>query len=293
MNFAGLENKLKNKKVRLAVCVPEEAEAVAAAKEASDLGYVECVFVGNRERMKAAIVAGAPGFAPEMIDCETDEAAAAAAVQLVRDGKASALMKGSLSTPTLLKAILNNETGIKRSSVLSHVLVFEWEGRLRFLTDGGMVPSPTLAEKQEILTNAVHLAQRLGCERPRVAVLSAVESVNAKMPSTVDAAILSKMGERKQLGNCQVEGPLALDNAISLESAHHKGLFNEVVGEAEVLVCPDIDTGNILGKSILYFANCPAGGLIVGAKAPVILLSRSDTKEVRVNSIKLALAAGI
>ncbi|MFZ2960077.1 MAG: phosphate acyltransferase [Candidatus Ozemobacteraceae bacterium] len=292
MNFAWLETRLKALRIPLAICMPEEPEIVAAAKEASDLGYVDCLFVGNLDRMRAAISVAAPGFSPEMIAASTEEEAATATVRLVREGRAKALMKGVISTPKLLKAILNNETGIKKSSVLSHIFVFEYQGRFRLLTDGGMIPAPTLAEKQEILTNAVAVARRLGFEKPRVAILSAVETVNAKMQCTVDAAILAKMGERKQLGSCIVDGPLALDNAISLESAHHKGLFNDVVGEAEILVCPDIDCGNILGKSILYFTQFPTGGMIVGAQAPIILLSRSDTKEVRVNSIKLALAVG-
>jgi phosphotransacetylase len=189
---------------------------------------------------------------------------------------------------------LHSETGIKRSNVLSHVLVFEWKNSFRFLTDGGMVTHPSLEEKVEIINNAKILARSLGVEIPRIAVLSAVEKVNAKMQSTVDAAILSKMGERKQFGkDCIVEGPLALDNAISLESAHHKGLFNEVVGKADILIAPDIDTGNILGKSLLYFGKVQAGGMIVGAKCPVIMLSRSDDRQTRLNSIKLALAAGI
>ncbi|MBI3038195.1 phosphate butyryltransferase, partial [bacterium] len=136
-------------------------------------------------------------------------------------------------------------------------------------------------------------AHRLGFERPKIAILSAVETVNLKMQSTVDAAILSKMGERGQFGNCLVEGPLALDNAISLEAARNKGILNEVAGAADVLICPDIDSGNILGKSIIYFAKVPAGGILLGAGFPVIMLSRADKKNVRLNSIKLALAAGV
>jgi len=211
----------------------------------------------------------------------------------VRTNRASALMKGNISTPILLKAILNKETGIKNSDVLSHVLVFEWENSLRFLTDGGMLPHPTLEEKIELINNTKALAKKLGCDVPRVAVLSSVEKVNPKIQSTLDAAVLAKMGERGQFGkDCIVDGPLALDNAISLESAHHKGLFNEVVGRADILIAPDIDTGNILGKTLLYFGNTPAGGMIIGARCPVVMLSRSDDRQTRINSIKLALAAG-
>jgi phosphotransacetylase len=293
MNFSELDKKLSAGRVPLAVYMPEEADTVSAAYEAANLGFVDCIFVGNQKIIKTFIDKVAPGFKPEIIHCETPEEAAFKSVELVRNKKARALMKGNISTPILLKAVLNSETGIKRSSVLSHVLVYEWEGSLRFLTDGGMVTHPSLEEKIEIIQNAKILAKSLGIDMPRVAVLSAVEKVNPKMPSTLDAAVLAKMGERKQFGkDCIVEGPLALDNAISLESAHHKGLFNEVVGKADILVAPDIDTGNILGKSLLYFGNVQAGGMIIGAKCPVIMLSRSDDKQTRINSIKLALAAG-
>jgi len=293
MNFREIEKKLVSKKVPLVVCKPEDTESICAAKEAEELGYVECLFVGNPKTISRFVDSCAPGFSPKVIPAETEEEAAFKSVELIRNKKGNALMKGNIATPILLKAILNSETGIKKSSILSHVLVYEWEGRLKFLTDGGMIPQPSLAEKQEILKNAVILAQKFGIENPKVAVLSAVEVVNLKIPSSVDAAVLSKMGERKQFGKCLVEGPLALDNAINLEAAHHKGLNNEVVGLADILVCPDIDTGNVLGKSIIYFTDAPAGGLLVGASVPVVMLSRSDTKEIRLNSIKLALAAGI
>ncbi len=293
MNFKELDRKLSAGRIPLAVCMPEEADTVSAAYEAANLGFVDCIFVGNQKLIKGFIDSVAPGFKPEIIHCETPEEAAFKSVELIRTNKAKALMKGNISTPILLKAILNSETGIKRSSVLSHVLVYEWENSFKLLTDGGMITHPTLDEKVEIINNAKVLAKNLGIDMPRVAVLSAVEKVNPKMPSTVDAAVLSKMGERKQFGkDCIVEGPLALDNAISLESAHHKGLFNEVAGKADILIAPDIDTGNILGKSLLYFANVQAGGMIIGARCPVIMLSRSDDKQTRINSIKLALAGG-
>ncbi len=293
MNFADIDKLLGTKRVPLAVCMPEEADTVSAAYEASNMGFVDCLFVGNRETIKSFIDRVAPGFSPEIIDAATPEEAAFKSVELVRTNRASALMKGNISTPILLKAILNSETGIKKSDVLSHVLVFEWENQLRFLTDGGMIPHPSLEEKIELINNAKALAKKLGCEVPRVAVLSSVEKVNPKISSTLDAAVLAKMGERGQFGkDCIVDGPLALDNAISLESAHHKGLFNEVVGKADILIAPDIDTGNILGKTLLYFGNVQAGGMIIGARCPVVMLSRSDDRQTRINSIKLALAAG-
>jgi phosphotransacetylase len=293
MNFADVDKLLGARRVPLAVCMPEEIDTVSAAYEASNMGFVDCIFVGNQEVIKGFIDQVAPGFKPEIVHAATPEEAAFKSVELVRNNKASALMKGNISTPVLLKAILNSETGIKKSDVLSHVLVFEWENSLRFLTDGGMIPHPSLEEKIELINNAKALAKKLGCDVPRVAVLSSVEKVNPKIQSTLDAAVLAKMGERGQFGkDCIVDGPLALDNAISLESAHHKGLFNEVVGRADILIAPDIDTGNILGKTLLYFGNVPAGGMIIGARCPVVMLSRSDDRQTRINSIKLALAAG-
>ncbi|MBF0545688.1 MAG: bifunctional enoyl-CoA hydratase/phosphate acetyltransferase [Candidatus Riflebacteria bacterium] len=292
MNFSSIESKLKKGKIPLAVCMPEEPDVILAAAEAAELGVVETILVGKREKIESVIRNHSPGFKAEIVDIENDELAAKKCVELVKEGRAKALMKGTVSTPVFLKAILNSETGIKKGALLSHVLIFEWKGRFRFLTDGGMVPHPTLAEKKEILNNVLWLAHSYGFEKPRVAILSAVETVNEKMQSTLDAAVLSKMGERKQFGSCIVDGPLALDNAISKEAAHHKGIFNDVAGEAEILICPDIDTGNVLGKSILYFTDCRSGGLLIGAQVPVVMLSRSDTKQVRLDSIKLALAAG-
>lgn len=290
MTFAELETRLQSRRTPLAICLPEDPETVIAAREASDLGYVDCLFVGREGPMRDALAKAAPGFTPRLVPVATEEEAAARTVALVRAGEAKAIMKGAVSTPVLLKAILNKETGIRQGNLLSHVLVYEWEGSLRLLTDGGLNPHPTVEEKLGILTNAVEFARRLGIATPRAAILSAAETVSFKMPSTMDAAVIAKMAERKQIAGCLVDGPLALDNAISLESAHHKGLDNDVVGRADILVAPDIDTGNILGKSIMYFGKVPAGGVILGAGVPVVMLSRSDDRQTRRNSITLALA---
>lgn len=293
MNFEHIDKILGTNKVSMAVCMPEDEDSLMATYEASNRGFVNCLLVGREAIIKELIARLAPGYSPEIINAETPEDAAFKTVELVREGRASAIMKGHISTPILLKAVLNNETGIKASKVLSHTLVYEWDGSLRYLTDGGMIPCPTLEEKIEIINNNVALARKFGSDVVRVAAIAPVEKVNPKISSTIDAAILSKMSDRGQFGKgCIVEGPLALDNAISEESAHHKGIYNEVVGKADILLVSDIDTGNILGKSILYYGNTSVGGMILGAKVPVIMLSRSDSIEVRLNSIKLALAAG-
>ncbi len=293
MNFADIDHLLGNKKVSLAICMPEEVDSITAAYEASKLGFVNCIFVGNIKIMQEFIDKLAPDFKPEMINAETPEEAAFKTVELVRLGKAKALMKGNISTPILLKAVLNSETGIKDSSVLSHTLVYEHEGKLRFLTDGGMIPSPTLDNKIEIIKNACKIAKKFGCNPVKVGVLSAAELVNTKIQSSLDAAVLSKMSDQGLFGDdCIVDGPFGLDNVISEEAAKIKQVKKKFEGNADVMVCADIDTGNILGKSILYYGNTRAGGMIIGAKCPVILLSRADTKEIRLDSIKLALAAG-
>lgn len=292
MNFAHIEKILELNKTAVSVCMPEEEETFLALHEADKSGYLESFCVGNVDKMKAIIERHAPGFRPKLIDAVSPEEAAFKSVELIRKGDTQALMKGNISTPVFLKAVLNSETGIKKGQVLSHIFVFEWQGAFRFITDGGLIPHPTIEEKQGIIQNVLDIARRLGVASPKIAVLSAIEKVNFKIPSSVDAAILSKMGERGQFGDCKVEGPLALDNAVSLESAHHKGLFNDVVGRADILVVPDIDTGNILGKTVIYYTNFPSGGLIAGATHPIIMLSRSDNSKTRLNSIRLALAAG-
>lgn len=293
MNFSDIDHLLGNKKLSLAICMPEEVDSIIAAYEAYKHGFVNCIFVGNTKIMQEFIDKCAPGFTPEMINAETPEEAAFKTVELVRTGKAKALMKGNISTPILLKAVLNSETGIKDSSVLSHVLVYEHDGSLKFLTDGGMIPAPTLDNKIEIIKNAYKIAKKFGCNPVKVGVLSAAELVNTKIQSSLDAAVLSKMSEQGYFGDdCIVDGPFGLDNVISEEAAKIKKVKKNFEGNADILVCSDIDSGNILGKSILYYGNTRAGGMIIGAKCPVILLSRADTKEIRLDSIKLALAAG-
>lgn len=291
MNFADIDKMLNNKTIPLAVCMPEEEDSIVAAYELSQKGFIKCIFVGHQDVIKNYIDKYAPGFCPEIINAETPEEAAFKTVELVRLGKAAAIEKGNISTPILLKAVLNSQTGIKDSKTLSHVLVYEWEGRLRFVTDGGMIPYPTFEDKIEIINNAKKLAKQLGFDKVRVAAVSATEQVNPKIQSSIEAAALSKMSERGQFGDdCIVEGPLGMDVVICPQAAKTKGITCEVTSNADVILCADIDSGNIFGKTILYYGNTSCAGLIIGAKCPVIMLSRSDTKETRINSVKLALA---
>ncbi|NLM18238.1 MAG: phosphate butyryltransferase [Candidatus Riflebacteria bacterium] len=293
MSFQEIEKKLLHNKVNLAVCMPEDANSLTAAKDATYSGYVNCILVGSPNKIRSILDEIAPEYSPEIVAAETPEEAAAKSVELVKTGKAAALMKGTISTPILLKAVLNKDTGIRQQKILSHVLIFEHNSNLKFLTDGGMIPEPTLEQKAELINNAKHAAQKLGIDIVRVAVLAAENKVDLSNEHSCHAAILAQMSKLGQFGeDCIIEGPMTLDVAMFPEIASQKSIFNEVAGKADILLTSDIDTGNVLGKSLIYHANTLCAGLIIGASCPIILLSRADSDKVKLNSIKTALAIG-
>lgn len=217
--------------------------------------------------------------------------AASAAVKSVYSKESSVLMKGQIATAVLLKAVLNDEYGLRTGNILSHVAAFEIMGfdRLIYVTDAGMNITPDLKQKAQIIRNAVHIARSLGVETPVVAPLAAVEVVNPAMPATMDAAALTVMNRRGQIKHCIVDGPLALDNAISTLAAGHKGITGATAGKADILVVPNIESGNILYKSLVYFSQAKVGGVIAGAKAPIVLTSRADNAESKLFSLALAI----
>ena len=221
---------------------------------------------------------------------ETNRAAAAAAVELVRQSKADVLMKGYLHTDEMLRAILRQGAGLRTDRLLSHVFVLEVPTyhKLLLITDAAININPDIAQKAAIAQNAVDLARGLGVERPKVAALSSIETINPSIPSTVHAACLSKMAERGQIKGAVVDGPLAFDNAISAEAAHDKGIVSPVSGDVDVVVVPDLDAGNILSKNLEYLASAKMAGIVMGATAPVVLTSRSDPPRARVYSLALA-----
>lgn len=220
-----------------------------------------------------------------------DQQAAIAAVKAVHLNEANVLMKGHIPTAVILKAVLNPDFGLRTGSVLSHVAAFEINGfdRLIFVTDAAMNIAPDLQQKAQIVQNAVKVAHAVGVETPVVAPLAAVETVNPSMQPTLDAAALVAMNIRGQIKGCVIDGPVALDNAISVEAAHHKGLTGPHAGQADILLVPNIESGNILYKSLVYFARAKVGAVIVGAKAPIVLTSRSDSAESKLNSLALAI----
>jgi phosphate butyryltransferase len=233
------------------------------------------------------------GHQVEIIHANTPEESAKLAVRAVHLKTADVLMKGNVPTSVLLKAVLNKQEGLRKSRVLSHVAVFDIPGfeRLMFVTDSAMNIAPSLEELQQILQNAVHVARAVGNNMPKAAALAAVETVNPKMEATVNAAALAQMYKRGQIKGCIVDGPLALDNAVSQIAAAQKKISGDVAGSADILLVPSIEAGNILYKSLIYFAKAHVAAVITGAKAPIALTSRADSAENKLYSIALALCA--
>ncbi len=277
----------------IAVVCPHDDDVLLSLDRATKAGVVRPLLFGRRALIESLCAKlHLDAFKPEIVECPDDAAAVGLAVGAVRSGEAQMLMKGMVSSGTFLKGILNKELGLRDRPLLSHVAVFEAADpeRLVLFTDVAMNIAPDLDQKRQILENAVGLARRLGIDKPKVAVIAAVETVNADMPATLDAAALAKMADRGQIKGCVVDGPLALDNALSVEAARHKGIVSPVAGVADVLLLPDIEAGNVLYKAIGLVARCPLAAVIVGASAPVVLTSRADSDETKFNSIALAAA---
>ncbi len=263
-------------------------EAVAAAKRD---GIIEPILVGNSDKINE--LADQIGLSLEDIrvyDERGDEETADMSVRLVHDGKADGVMKGKVNTPTLLKAVLNKKYNLRKDNLLSHIALLELPTyhKLLMITDGGMVIQPDLEQKAEIIRNGAQMMQKLGIERPKVAVLAAIEKVNPDMPETVDGEKLSQMAREGRLGEVVVEGPLAVDIVFSQEAAKIKGVESVVSGDPDILLVPNVACGNIFAKGLWHLANAKIGGLVLGARKPVILLSRSDDAETKLNSIALA-----
>jgi phosphate butyryltransferase len=286
--------KTKQKKT-IAVAAAHDKEVLESVTDAVRLGIVDVVLVGDKA--KVISIAEEESLCienMEIIDEADAKRAAAKAVELVSAGKANYLMKGMMNTSDLLKAVLNKEVGLKKEELLSHVMVYDVPSyhKLLLLTDGGMVSYPELSDKVHIIKNAVKVAKALEIDNPKVAPICAVEVVNPSMQATVDASALSQMNKRGQIKGCLIDGPLALDNAISREAAEHKGILSEVAGDADILLVPNIESGNFLGKSLTYFAKAENAGVIMGAKCPVVLVSRADSAKSKLYSIALGSLLG-
>jgi len=294
MSFRNLdflvEESVSGSTMKLAVAAAQDAEVLKAVHDAAKREVVEPVLFGDLQKIEAIAKGLKIDLSTFEVVDETDESTAAEkAVKSVSSGESDLLMKGNVKTATLLKAILNKEWGLRAGSLLSHLFLFHIPkmDKVFGMTDGGMTMYPDLKTKQVIIENAVACYRKLGVECPKVAVLAAVEVVNPEMPCTVDAAALTQMNRRKQIKDCIVDGPLALDNAVSEASARHKGIESEVAGKADILIVPDIDAGNMMGKVMSYMAGGVGAGVILGARCPVVLTSRFDTAATKLHSIAL------
>lgn len=279
----------------VAVAVAADVEVLEAVSAAVEKGLASFMLFDDTSILQALIDQDFPQLMMSdkvsIHHTVNQEEAASSAVQAVSGGHAHVLMKGNLPTPVILKAVLNKEYGLRTGKILSHIAAFEVSGyeRLFFVTDAAMNIAPDLEAKAQIIRNAVATAHACGVEEPIVAPLAAIETVNPAMPPTTDAAALVVMNRRRQLTGCIIDGPLALDNAISKKAAEQKGIMGETGGQADILVVPSIEAGNILYKSLMYFANAKVGAIIQGASAPIVLTSRADSAESKLYSLALAI----
>jgi phosphate acetyltransferase len=274
-----------------AVAHPCDQSSLGAVVDAAKLGLIAPILVGPAEKIAAvAAQSGLDVSNLPVVDAPHSHAAAGAAVALVREGKAQALMKGSLHTDELMSAVVAHETGLRTQRRISHCFVMDVPGHEDplIITDAAVNIAPTLEDKMHIVQNAIDLAHALHFPEARVAILSAMETVNVKVPSTVEAAALCKMADRRQIVGGILDGPLALDNAISAEAAAIKNIESPVAGKANVLVVPDLEAGNMLAKSLSFLAGADAAGIVLGARVPIILTSRADSKVARLASCAVA-----
>lgn len=277
--------------VATAVAHPCDESALAGAVDAAKMGLIRPILVGPKARIEATArqfeldISG-----HELVDAPYSHAAAAAAVELVRAGRAEALMKGSLHTDELMAEVVRKDTGLRTARRISHCFVMDVPNHpdALIISDAAVNIAPTLEDKVDIVQNAIDLAHALGNPQPKVAILSATEEVNPKIQSTIEAAALCKMADRGQIAGGLLDGPLALDNAVDLNAARIKKLDSPVAGRADILIAPDLEAGNMLAKSLSFMADADAAGIVLGARVPVILTSRADSVETRLASAAIA-----
>jgi len=290
-NYSEISQKIKRSgQVIVSVAVAQDKEVLAAIKLAQDAGIAQAILVGDAYAIAPMLIEVGLAADTQIIHESDHMKAALKAVSLVKNGHAQVLMKGLINSSDFLRAVLNKEEGLRTGRLLSHLAAFEVPGqnKLIFITDGGMNIAPSLQEKKCILSNAMLALHAMGISNPHVAVLAANEVVNSKMPATVDAEMLVQMSLVGELPTGVVEGPIALDVAISSEAAKHKGIDSQVSGTVDLILVPTIESGNILGKALIYFANSKMAGIVLGTTHPIVMTSRAETPEGKLNSIMLA-----
>ena len=290
--FKDLMNLAKSREAkRVSVAMAGDRDVLMSVKMAVDEGVIDPILVGDKleiEKISNSIGLDLKGI--RLIDEKDKTQAARISTELVSSGEASILMKGLVDTSIIMKQVLDKEIGLRSDNLMSHVAIFDIETyhKLFLVTDAAMNIAPDLMEKKGLIDNAVEVSQSLNIDNPKVAVLAAKEKVSDKMEATVDAGKLAEMSKQGEIEGCIVDGPFALDNAISKESARVKGIDSEVAGDADILLAPDIEAGNVLYKSLTFLGGAKSAGIIVGAKAPIILTSRADNEETKLHSIVLA-----
>jgi phosphate butyryltransferase len=284
--------------ITVAVAVAEDEEVIGAVIDALNRNLANFILFGDNEKISTILNLKHKELQKSnkkftVVHANSNTMAAELAVRAVSNKEANVLMKGNIPTGNLLKAVLNKEYGLRTGNILSHVAVFEIPDYERFtiVTDAGMNIAPDLEQKAQMIRNATAIARAVGIEYPKVAPIAAVEVVNPAMQATIDAAALTIMNKRGQITGCIVDGPLALDNAVSTLAAEHKGIHSEVAGRADILLVPAIEVGNVLYKSLIYFAKAKVGAVIAGAKAPIVLTSRADSAESKLYSLALAICS--
>ncbi len=280
-------------KRRIAVAAAEDEPVLMAVKNAMDEGIVTPILVGDEQSIRT--ISASIGFKLDGIEIINDPKPASAskkAVALIKEGKAEILMKGLVGTADLLKAVLDKENGLRKGATISHIAFFEspYYHKLFLVTDAAMNVAPEFKDKVAIIENAVDAYHRLGIPKPKVSVLGAVEVINEKMEATVHAGMLTMMNRRGQIKGCEIDGPFALDNAVSKEACHHKKIETEVGGDSDILVCPDIEAANVLYKCLNFLGGAESAAVIMGASVPIVLTSRADSEKTKLNSIALAAA---
>ena len=276
----------------IAVVEAHDPDVLESLGQAEPMGLVRAVLVGNPKKIEAAAKKVGYALKPEAIVATSDEGASVRqAIDLVREGRASLLMKGKVTTATLIRGIVDKERGLRTSSQLSQVIVFQVPHikRLMLMTDAAINIAPTLAQKADITRNAIMVAHALGNPEPNVALLTALEFVNPEMPATVDAAALVGMNRRGQITGAHLEGPIALDVPMSKFAADRKNIQSRIVEATDIFICPDIEAANIMFRAMLYFGQGESGGIVVGAKVPLVLLSRAESAETKIQSMAIAL----
>ena len=277
-----------------AVAHPCDATSLSGAMDAARQGLIIPILVGPAARIhEVATASGIELGRTEIVDAAHSHTAAAKAVELVRQGGAELVMKGSLHSDELLSAVLAKDAGLRTGRRISHVFLMDVPTyhKVLVVTDAAINIAPTLDDKVDICQNAIDLAVSFGVDRPKVAILAAVETVSSKMPATIDAAALCKMAERGQITGGRLDGPLAFDNAISAEAARIKGITSEVAGDPDILLVPDLEAGNMLAKQLTFLAHADSAGLVLGARVPIVLTSRSDSVRSRIASCAVAVLA--